>query len=100
MPLTPTGQAIPIVGQGTTQNVSVGSSSTQSTAFGSKTRGVYISSDVTCWVKQGGSPTADTTGGATRLPGDVMLFWAVSPNEKIAVIRDASDGTLNITEMP
>lgn len=100
MPLTDTGQGVSIVGQGVTQNVSVGASSAKSTAFGPNTQGVYISSDVTCWVLQGVDPTADTVGGATRLPADLMLFWGVSPGEKIAVIRDSSDGTLNITEMP
>ena len=100
MPLTPTGQAVPIVGQGITQNVSFTATSAQSSAFGDNTQGVYISADQVCWVLQGVDPTADTTGGATRLPADSILFWGVSPGEKIAVIRDSADGTLNITEIP
>ena len=81
---------------GASQNVTVGGTSQQSTTFNDITRLVRVVSTVDCWIKISTDPTADTS--STLLPAGAIDHIPVRRNEKIAVIRDSSDGTLNITE--
>lgn len=100
IPHTPLGQAIPIASSDTAQNVSIGASSTQSSAVGAGTEAVRLCSDVTCWYATGSDPTAatDASGGSRRLPADVVEIVGVPKSGKIAVIQDSTSGTLNIAE--
>ena len=57
--------------------------------------GIYaISADQTCFILVGSNPTATTS--SFRIPANTLLYIEVKNNERIAVIRDTADGTLNI----
>jgi hypothetical protein len=82
----------PLTGTGQSENRTFTSSSAQSNALRA---GVYaVSADQTCFIRLGSNPTAVTTD--FRLPANTLLYIQVDANEKIAVIRDTTDGTLNI----
>ena len=92
------GAAIPVIYPGVSQNISFSAASTQSAAVGTETtiiRVLALGAD--CRIAIGANPTAGpaTTPVMERVPE----FFAIRPNEKVAVIREsATDGTLNITE--
>lgn len=87
----------PIPGKG--QNVTVGASSTQSTAFGAQTYAVQISSTGSCHIEVGTAPTATATSMLVKSTDPPMQI-RVAPGEKIAVIQDgASTGNCNIAEL-
>ena len=78
--------------------------SAQSAAFSAGTLAIYLRSDVACFVQIGSSPTA--TGAAPSIPidpfqwiGPFMSEDGVIEGNKIAAIRDTTDGTLTIREM-
>ena len=88
--------------QGTTQDVAVGGSSTQSAAFGANTTLIEIVATEACRYKIGTNPTAaDSGAGGTYLHAGNIKTHAVTPGDKIAVIKitgGAGAGLLNITE--
>ena len=79
------------------QNVSVGASSTQSTAVAMTTWQVRLISDTDCYIAIGASPTATTSG--TWLPATSPEYFSCHPGDKIAVIQKSASGTLNLAEM-
>jgi len=87
----------PIAGTG--QNLTLGAASVQSTAFGSNTFAVYVSSTGNCHIRIGTAPVAVATDMLVKAT-DPPLLLKVAPGEKIAVIQDgASTGTANIIEV-
>jgi hypothetical protein len=80
-----------------TQNVAVGSSSTQSTALGAQTRCVRLVSNTDCYIAIGSNPTATTSG--LLLLASQPEYFTVRPGELIAVIQSSASGTLNVAEM-
>lgn len=81
----------------TNQTVAIGAASAQSAAFGGYISEIRLVASVNCFVAIGSAPTATTAG--MRLVADVPEYFHVSPGEQIAVIQDASGGTLYVTEM-
>lgn len=82
----------------------IGVASAQATAMSTGTLAVYLRSDVACFVLVGSNPTA--TGAAPSIPIDPFQWVGPFMSEdgwkagnKIAVIRDTTDGTLSIREM-
>ena len=83
----------PLTGTGQSENRTFTSASAQSSVLRS---GVYaISADQTCFIRLGTNPTA--VGTDFRLPANTLLYIQVDAGEKIGVIRDTTDGTLNIS---
>ena len=83
---------------GTTQTISVASSSTAiSNAFAAGNEYVRIVSTTNCHITFAGSPTATTS--LPYLPAGEIEIIKVSPGEKIAAIRNSADGTLFCTEL-
>ncbi|MEM5294240.1 hypothetical protein VSR82_07840 [Burkholderia sp. JPY481] len=88
---------------GTGQNVTIGASSTQSTAFDANNEGsqaIQISAiGGNCHVAIGMNPTAAATDMLVKA-SDPPLMIRIAPGEKLAAIQDGSStGTLNIIEM-
>lgn len=92
------GAAIPVIYPGISQNVAFNSVSVQSAGVGTETtiiRVLALGAD--CRIAIGANPTAGAD--ATPVMERVPEFFAIRPNEKVAVIRESTtDGTLNITE--
>lgn len=86
---------------GTNQKLTISGTSTRSAAFGSQTQVVRLKTTTDCWIMQDGTatPTAAATSGNgwLLLNGDTE-YVDVAPGEKIAVIQDATGGTLSIVE--
>lgn len=82
---------------GATQNVAVGATSTQSTAFGAATQHVRLVSNTDCYIVFGGNPTATTSG--VFLPAGVVEYFWVGGGEMVAVIQSTAAGTLNVAEL-
>lgn len=97
LPLDDNGNAIQANGQGLVQNVSYTGTAGQSAAVGTGTTLVRLCASTLCWYLLGANPTATTSNGS-RLPADAVDFVKIQPGHKISVIRDASSGSLNITE--
>lgn len=106
------GLAIQAARPAITQNVSIGSASTQSAAFAAgpssygygqaftqKTQHVRVTSTTNCWISFGSSPTAAMASNSIYLPANSAEYFYVLPGEKIAVIQDTAAGTLNIAEL-
>lgn len=70
-----------------TQTVSVGGSSTQSSAFGDGTKLIRVNTDTTCSVAIGANPTA--TSSTTRLPANMTEYFRVEAGHKLAVISNS-----------
>ncbi|MGE4259225.1 MAG: hypothetical protein AB7F19_07775 [Candidatus Babeliales bacterium] len=90
------GNFLPTVAWGTSQNVSVSGSSTQSSAVGAGTRLVRLASTTACHIAIGSNPTATSTSALVF--ANVPEYVQCSPGDKIAVIQDSASGTLNIVE--
>lgn len=87
----------PIAGTG--QNITLGAASVASTAFGTNTFAVYVSSTGNCHIRLGTAPVAVATDMLVKAT-DPPIMIKVAPSEKIAVIQDAaSTGTCNIIEV-
>lgn len=95
-----------IVGKfGTTQVLTAGATSSQSTAFGNETTLIRIAtSNLTgagahIHVKVNSNPTADGTTCAI-VPCGLIEYVAVAPGDKIAVLRGGTtDISLSVTEI-
>lgn len=101
---------------GRVQNLSIGASSVQSapfTAVNQNTSGldtglltslptgtthVRLVATTDCWVAFGTNPTASSTSGSILLPANSVEYFPVDTSDLIAVIQNASAGTLNISE--
>ena len=90
------GRPIQALRSGTTQKISVGASSTASSAFAAKTRAIRIVSTTGGHYAIGLNPTATTDD--PYLPADVVEFVAVNGSDRIALIQAASSGTAWVTE--
>lgn len=95
------GNIMPTIKLGATQELTVGATSVQSNAIGSlgqtPNRLVRLSSTTACRiVTSGNNPTA--TAASCYLPANVVEFTEISPGDKIAVIQEAAGGKLSITE--
>lgn len=83
---------------GASQRLSVGATSTTSTAINIGVNTVRVASNVGCHVAIGdGTPTA-TTADAYVTPYEPECF-TVTPGQKVAVVREATDGFATVTEM-
>lgn len=59
--------------------------------------GVYsICPTQTCYISIGTNPTSSVAGTSLRIPADTLLYVALNKDDKIAAIREATDGILNI----
>lgn len=89
---------------GKCQKIDFTNTSKQSTAFASTTTLIRVFPTQDCFVKIGANPTAvaaaegSTVEDTIFLPGGLVDFIGVEPGEKIAVVRNATSGTLHITE--
>lgn len=82
---------------GTAQTIAYTASSAAGTAFGANTHIIRVQATTDCHIRFGlGTPTAVATD--TPLTAGVSEYFAVFPSLNIAVIRDAADGTLYVTE--
>lgn len=81
---------------GTNQEVAVQSSST---VLGNSLTSTVarLCASVDCRIAVGASPTA--TASSMRLPAGIVEYIGVTVGDKIAVIREAADGALTVTEM-
>lgn len=71
----------------TTQAVTIGASSTQSSAFNAQTTLVRVHTDAKCHIMFGADPTATTS--LARMAADTTEYFAVKAGHKIAVIAGA-----------
>jgi hypothetical protein len=94
--IDPSGNPLPAIFMGTSQNRSIEATSQQSAPFGSATRIIRVVSDVDCRVAIGQNPAAD--GNSTLLKAGVPEYWGCQGNDRIAVLQESSGGSLNITE--
>lgn len=92
----------PAIFPGDSQKVAIGSGSVQSSALSggtdSKTTVIRIFATQDCHIKIAANPTAVADGTCMFLPAGIVEYVGCAPTDKIAVIRDASDGYLYITE--
>jgi hypothetical protein len=92
------GAAIPVIYPGVSHDIAFSASSAQSAAVGAQTtiiRVVALGAD--CRIAIGADPIATTSD--VPVMARVPEFFAIRPNEKVAVIREGSvNGTLTITE--
>jgi len=84
---------------GTSQVLTTSSSSQQSTAVSDKTSIIRLFCTKDCFIAIGPNPTVTTSGTTGAfLPGGIIEYFGVNPNDKIAVIQVSASGTLYITE--
>lgn len=89
------GQIAQCVGLGTAQTVAY-DASVQSTAVGLNTTVIRVVSTTDCHVAIGTNPTATTS--STFLPVYSVEYFKIAPGSKIAAIKNATAGTLYVTE--
>lgn len=83
---------------GVSQALAFTGTSAQSTALGTSTTLVKIFATTDCFIKVATDPTAVADGTCMFVPAGIIDFIGVGPGQKIAAIRNASSGTLYITE--
>lgn len=71
----------------TEQTVSIGMSSTQSSAFNSATRMIRVHTDAICSILVGADPTA--TSSKMRMAANQTEYFGVQAGDKIAVITNS-----------
>lgn len=72
---------------GRVQQVPIGGSSQQSSAFAGDTNFVRVHADSACRIAFGANPSADMS--CARLAGGATEFFGVRPGDKIAVISSS-----------
>jgi len=82
----------------TSQRLSVGVASTTSTAISIGVNAVRLAANVGCHVVIGDGTPVATTADAYLPPNEPESFVA-APGQKVAVIRDTTDGFLTVTEL-
>lgn len=80
-----------------TQSVAVSGTSAQSAVISGNTSYVRLLSTTLCHVRVGSNPTATTSH--MPLPPYVPEYFIVPSGQKVAVIQNASAGTLYLTEV-
>lgn len=68
------------------QTRSISGSTAQSSAFNIATRFVQLHTDAICSISIGSNPTATTS--TMRLPADTIIYFGVTPGDKVAVITN------------
>lgn len=98
MPTDENGRPIPALcpDDATKQDVAYTGTAALSAAFAAGTRAIRICPDTDCRFAIGAAPVATAT--SARLPADGVEWLGVRPGWKISIIREASDGTMNIVE--
>lgn len=89
----------PFIYPNTSQKVTY-DASTASTAFQTNTSIVRLICTTDCHVKFGTAPTAATDGTSVFMKANIEYYFAVAAglSYKVAAIKDASGGTLYISE--
>ena len=72
--------------------------SAQSAAFAASTKVIRVVCTTNAWITFGANPTAAKDATSLFIAANVPEFFGVTPGEKLAVIRDASDGVTSIAE--
>jgi hypothetical protein len=85
--------ALPVIRPGSTEKIAVGATPAASAETGSQV--VRLLATVDCHVAFGTNPTAD--GSALCLPANLPEYFACDSRDKVAVVRDSTDGVLYIT---
>lgn len=67
-------------------NVAIGGTSTQSSAFNADTRIIRVHTDAICSIEIGANPTAAAT--SARMAANQTEYFFVTPGHKIAVITN------------
>jgi hypothetical protein len=80
---------------GTSQVVSISTTSAQSTAITTNTALVY--STVDCFMRQGANPTALSNGTDQIIPATTLLRVSLTEGNKLAFITASGSGTVYIT---
>lgn len=75
-----------------------GTSAQNSPAFGSNTRALLLSCTADCHVRTGQNPTAVSTDTLVKAAWPPIVI-GIGQNDLIAVIQDASGGSLYVTEL-
>ena len=81
---------------GASQKVTIGAASAQSATFSDSTTIIRIFTTTDCYIKVATNPTATTSD--MFIAGGIIEYFGIEKGHKIAVIQDASGGTLHITE--
>lgn len=68
------------------QNVAIGGTTTQSSAFNAKTKLIAIHTDAICSIEFGANPTA--TANSRRMAANTTEYFEVTPAHKVAVITN------------
>ncbi len=85
--------ALPVIRVGATQKVAIGASSVATEPLGSGVVRLLATAD--CHIALGSAPVADVN--SLFLPANVSEYFACEASDKVAVIRDSSDGQLYVT---
>ena len=84
----------PVPGLG--ENLSFTGTSAQSAV---RRGGVYsLCPTQTCYIQVGTSPTATVGSGSMRIPANTLVYITLHAGERIAAIRETTDGILNIAQ--
>lgn len=89
---------IQVFGLGAAQDVAITAASVQSAAFSTTNRSriIRVNADADCRIVIGVNPTAVAT--SSRLIAGTTEYFKCEIGDKIAVIRDGTDGILSVTE--
>jgi hypothetical protein len=90
--------SLPVLRTRNHQFVTIGAASAQSTAVGSNTRVLRISTDIDCFYLIGANPTVSGGGDGDYLPAGAVEYRHCSPADKVAVIQKSTAGSLFISE--
>ena len=84
---------------GVSQKVSYTGTAAQSAAFGANTYIAQFYATTDCWILFGANPTATASAGTSEfLPGGMVMYYGVTPGQKVSAIRDTTSGDLHIIE--
>jgi hypothetical protein len=78
------------------QQVSIGGSHAESSAFAATTKRIVLVSTVDCYVTLGTAPVATSAG--YYLVAKVPTSFSVLPSEKVSCLQVSSGGTLSVAE--
>lgn len=99
MPYTETVRGFQAIIPGTCQKVSYTGTAAQSSALSLATTIIQLYATTDCWVKFGSNPTAVANDGTSLfLPGGMILYYGITPGNKLSVIRDSTSGDLHVIE--
>jgi hypothetical protein len=91
------GQAIPVMGMGSIQNLTISGSAATSTATASKV--LRLSTDGDAWVLISDAGTAATSTTGFFLPANSVEYFKGSGASKVSIIQKGSaTGTVNLME--